>query len=72
MTNFDQEKYEKVVIQEINHLSEQDQAKVLSDHFSKIPNEYSELKTEDIATSPIQETIFHSLIQFKFGGFSQD
>ena len=42
MTNFDQEKYEKVVIQEINHLSDQDQAKVLSDHFSKIPNEYSE------------------------------
>ena len=34
MTNFDQQKKEKVIIQEINHLSDTDQASKLADKFS--------------------------------------
>ena len=48
MTNFDQQKKEKVIIQEINHLSDKEQAAKLADQFSEIPNQYDQLRTEDI------------------------
>ena len=47
ITGFDQ-KSEKVIIQEIHHLSDQQQAEKIADYFSSIPNEYDELKSEDI------------------------
>ena len=48
MTNFDQEKFDKVIIPEIHELNDQKQADKLADHFSEIPNQYDQLKTEDI------------------------
>ena len=43
-----QEKFDKVIIPEINELNDQEQADKLADHFSEIPNQYDQLKTEDI------------------------
>ena len=48
MTNFAQEKNEKIIIKEINHLSDKDQAAKLADQFLEIPNQYDQLRTEDI------------------------
>ena len=54
MTSHDQQKYEKLVVQEINHLSEEEQARKLSEHFSKIPNEFNSLNKDDINILPIK------------------
>ena len=40
MTSHDQHKVEKIIIQDINHLSDEEQANKLADHFSEIPNSY--------------------------------
>ena len=36
-------------IDEISHLPDQEQAEIIADKFSSIPNEYQPLKTEDIS-----------------------
>ena len=38
----------KVIIEELNHLSEPEQAEKIAEFFSSIPNEYEPLKTDDI------------------------
>ena len=48
MTAHDQPKNEKVIIPDIGHLSDIEQANKLADYFSEIPNEYEQLKKEDI------------------------
>ena len=53
MTNFDQEKHKKLIIPDINHLSDLEQANKSASQFSEIPNEYDPLKSEDISVSPI-------------------
>ena len=53
MTAYDQQKSEKIIIQEISNLSDEEQAQKLADHFAKIPNEYAQLKKEDIDVAPI-------------------
>ena len=53
MTNFDQEKFQKLIIPDISHLSDKEQAYKLADQFSEIPNQYNQLKTEDIKIQPI-------------------
>ena len=55
MTSHDQHKYEKVIIPDINHLSDMEQAQKLGEHFSTIPNEYDQLKYEDIKIPPINQ-----------------
>ena len=62
MTNFDQQKKEKVIIQEINHLSDTDQASKLADKFSEIPNQYDQLRKEYIHIEDIQ---LNEIPQFK-------
>ena len=47
ITGFDQ-KSEKVIIEEINHLTDEKQAESIADFFSSIPNEYEALKNDDI------------------------
>ena len=42
------DKSQKVIISEINHKNDQDQAEEIASYFSSIPNEYDALKTEDI------------------------
>ena len=62
MTAHDQQKYEKLVVQDINHLSDQEQADKIADHFSSIPNQYEQLKKEDIYISPFE---LEDIPQFK-------
>ena len=47
ITGFDQ-KQDKVVIEEINHQSDEEQAESIAEFFSSVPNEYEALKKEDI------------------------
>ena len=55
MTAHDQQKNEKVIIPDMNHLSDKEQAESLANHFSKIPNEYEQLRKEDITILTILE-----------------
>ena len=55
MTSHDQQKYQNIIIPEINNLSDEEQAQKLSDHFSAIPNEYNQLKSEDIQIDPVNK-----------------
>lgn len=38
--------FKKVVVQEINHLSDKDQAEKIAENFLKIPNEYEQIKKD--------------------------
>ena len=62
MTAHDQQKYEKVIVQDINHLSDKEQAEKIADHFSDIPNQYEQLKKEDINIPDFQN---EDIPQFK-------
>ena len=62
MSSYDQEKTGQIILPDINHLSEEDQAQRLAEHFSKIPNEYNPLKNEDIIVPPIDKS---DIPQFK-------
>ena len=62
MTSYNQQKSEKVIVHEINHLSDEDQAKQIADNFTKISNEYEQIKLEDIDISPINK---QDIPQFK-------
>ena len=55
MTSYDQQKNERVIIQEINHLSDKEQGEIIADKFSEIPNTYSQLKKEDIKVDPVEK-----------------
>ena len=70
MTNFDQEKFKNLIIPDINHLSDKEQANKLADHFSEIPNQYQQLKNEDIVTKPIDPNDIPQFKLFRFGGYS--
>ena len=54
ITSSDQQS-EQITIEEINHLSDQEQDEKIADKFSSIPNEYDSLKTEDIIIPPFSE-----------------
>ena len=43
---------EQINIEEINHLSDQEQAEIIAEKFSSIPNLYESLKSEDISIPP--------------------
>ena len=55
MTAHDQQKSDKVIIPDICHLSDMEQANILADHFSEIPNQYDQISKEDIKIAPIEE-----------------
>ena len=63
MTAHDQQKKDKLIIQDINHLSDEEQANLLADHFSKVPNEYNQLNTEDIQIPPFCDSDIPQLKQ---------
>ena len=48
ITSFDQLKNDRQIVDEISHLSDQQQAEAISEKFASIPNLYQHLKTEDI------------------------
>ena len=53
ITSHDQHKNDKIFVQELNHLTDQDQVEKLAEHFSEIPNQYNQLRDEDIEIEPI-------------------
>ena len=53
ITFHDQHKNDNIFVQEINHLPDKDQAEKLAEHFSEIPNQYDQLRREDILIEPI-------------------
>ena len=55
MTSHDQQKTERILVQDINHLSDKEQGEKIADSFSEIPNQYSQLKKEDIIIEPFTE-----------------
>ena len=54
ITSFDQ-RSEKINIDEISHLPDQEQAEIIAQKFSSIPNEYQPLKTDDILVPPFSK-----------------
>ena len=55
MNSHDQEKSEKFIIQDINHLSDEGQVEKIAEHFSEILNTYSPLNKEDIFIEPFEK-----------------
>ena len=55
ITSHDQQKSEQLNVDEISHLSDQDQAEQIAEKFSSIQNEYEPLQTEDITTPSFEE-----------------
>ena len=55
MNSHDQEKSEKFIIQDINHLSDEEQVEKIAEHFSEILNNYSPLNKEDIFIEPFEK-----------------
>ena len=52
ITNFDQTKTEVTEVNEINHLTDQEQAEAIADSFSAISQEYEPVKREEIQIPP--------------------
>jgi hypothetical protein len=55
MTSHDQLKTEQVNIESICHLSDQDQAELIADSFSKVSNEYEPINPEKICLDPAND-----------------
>ena len=69
LTSYDQLKNDQPTVDEINHLSDQQQSEVIAEKFAKIQNEYQPLKSEDILCHPLNRKTFHNSIQPRFGIF---
>ena len=49
MSSFDQLKNDEPVVDDISHMSDQDQAEQIAEKFASIPNSYESLQTDDIS-----------------------
>ena len=56
ITSFDQLKNEEPSVEEINHLTDQEQADVIANQFAKIQNEYEPLNKDDILLPSFKES----------------
>ena len=56
ITNFDQNKSDVVQVEEISHLSDQDQAEAIADSFSAISNEYDPVQKNCIKIPPFEKS----------------
>ena len=61
ITSFDQQRREEIIVDEISHLTDQEQCEIIADKFASIQNEYDALKTEDIKVPPFAK---HQVPQF--------
>ena len=52
ISSFDQIKTEQPVVDEINHLPDQEQAELIADQFASIQNEYQALEKDDVSIPP--------------------
>ena len=55
ITSYDQQKNQKVNVDEISHLPDQEQAEIIAEKFASIQNEYSSLKTEEVQVPPFSD-----------------
>ena len=55
MTSYEN-KSEKLIVDEINHLTDQEQCDIIANDFTEIPNQYSPLHKEDIVIPQIKES----------------
>ena len=55
ITSHDQRKSEQINVDQINHLSDQQQAELIAETFSSIQNEYDEIRKDDINIPPYSE-----------------
>ena len=62
ITKFNQEKTDIVQVDEISHMSDQDQAEAIADSFSAISNEYKPIQKDDISIPPFHKS---SIPQFQ-------
>ena len=53
ITSHDQHTREKIIIQEINRLTDQEQSEKLAEHFAEVPNQYDQHSKDDIKFKPI-------------------
>ena len=56
ITSFDQQKFNEPYVAEIGELSEKEQAEIISEKFSSIPNQYEPLKSEDVCIPSFSES----------------
>ena len=56
ITSHDQHKRDQIIVSEINHLPDQEQAELIATKFASIQNEYDALKTEDIEVPHFDES----------------
>ena len=56
ITSFDQQKNEQPNVEEIRHLSDQEQADLIANQFAKIQNEYNPLKNDNISVPQFTES----------------
>ena len=52
----------KIIIQEINHLTDQEQSEKLAKHFAEVPNKYDQLNKDNIEIKPTNK---ETMPQFK-------
>ena len=62
LTPLDQHTSDKIIIQEINHLTDEEQSEKLAEHFSSILSQYEQLNKEDIS---IDQIVAEKIPQFK-------
>ena len=56
LTGFDQDKFDKVNVEEIRNLPSNQQAELIADKFASVSQEYEALKREDIVIPPFNES----------------
>ena len=56
ITSYDQQKHDQPLVDEINHLPDEQQAEIIAAKFASIQNEYEPLKTEDISVPYFEES----------------
>ena len=55
ITSYDQQKQQKINVDEISHLSDAEQAEIIAEKFASIQNEYSPLKSDDVEIPPFSK-----------------
>ena len=64
LCSYDKEKIEPLVVDSIKHLTDQEQAEVIADKFSKVSQEYEPLQKDDIEVPFFDEnSILHLMLR---------
>ena len=55
ITSYDQQKNDQLIVDEISHLSDSEQAEIIAEKFASVQNEYKQLNTEDISVPHFED-----------------